>query len=107
MAERGSPDQTEGLRGPEVLRDGQRQSSPGAAAALPGTARAVQVSALDRIPERSAENRDRQDPTLQVARRGAGSVEGRESHEQDSRSSRRLAGRVKRSRLGAAKEHQD
>ena len=32
-----------------------------------GAARAVQISALDRIPHRPAENRDRQDPALQAA----------------------------------------
>ena len=39
------------------------------AGALQAEARALQISALDRIPRRSAEDRDRKDPALQAAGR--------------------------------------
>src|SRR5439155_26861524 len=39
-----------------------------AAGALQDEARALQISALDRIPRRPAEDRDRENPTLQAAR---------------------------------------
>ena len=38
-----------------------------AAGARQGRARALQISALDRVPHRAAEDRDRQDPALQAA----------------------------------------
>ena len=43
---------------------GQRRARPGAAGALQAEARALQISALDRIPHRPAENRDRKNPAL-------------------------------------------
>ena len=49
--------------GPRLRRAGARP-----AGALQGEARALQISALDRIPRRPAEDRDRQDPALQAAR---------------------------------------
>ena len=46
---------------------GLRRAGARAAGALQAEARALQISALDRIPRRSAEDRDRQDPALQAA----------------------------------------
>ena len=56
-----------------VLRNGcgaRRRPVRDASAAREGTRGSLEVSALDRFPHRSAENRDRQDPALQAARSG-------------------------------------
>ncbi len=45
-----------------------------AAGSLQGEARALQISALDRVSHRAAEDRDRQDPALQAAGRERGGV---------------------------------
>src|SRR4029450_827956 len=47
-------------------RQGRRRDGPRAAGALQGKARALQIPALDRVPPRAAEDRDRQDPALQA-----------------------------------------
>src|SRR5207302_10893672 len=45
-----------------------------AAGPLPAEARGLQISALDRIPDRSAENRDRKNPALQAQGRESGAM---------------------------------
>ena len=62
-------DQAEGIRGAAIPRPGQRRARPHPAGALQIAARALQISAGDRVPQRLAEDRDRQDPTLQAAGR--------------------------------------
>ena len=60
-------DQAEGLCGAQAgARTGTR-AGRGAAGPCQGAARAVQISALDRIRRRPAEDRDRQDPAFQAA----------------------------------------
>ena len=51
----------------KIGRQGLRRAGARAAGALQAEARALQISALDRVPHRSAEDRDRQDPALQAA----------------------------------------
>ena len=56
-----------------VLKPGHsaaRCAEDRAAAARQGQARALQVPALDRVPQRAAQDRDRQDPAVQAAVRG-------------------------------------
>ena len=55
-----------------VLQAGPRGPRSGAEGVREGPARAVQVPALDRVPRRAAEDRDRQDPALPAARARAG-----------------------------------
>ncbi len=67
LARRRRADQAQGLRGAQGRGQGLRGALRRAQGARQGTARAVQISALDRISCRVAEDRDRQDPALQVA----------------------------------------
>ena len=53
----------------KIGRQGLRRAGARAAGALQAEARALQISALDRVPHRAAEDRDRQDPALQAAGR--------------------------------------
>ena len=53
------------LKAPDKANDALARALAGARQA---EARALQISALDRIPQRPAENGDRQNPALQVAR---------------------------------------
>ena len=55
------------LKVPDKASDAFAQALAGR---MPAKARGLQISALDRIPQRTAENRDRQNPALQAARRG-------------------------------------
>src|SRR5262249_2954553 len=69
LAGRRRADQAQGLRGAQVRREDLR----GAGASTPGAreddAGALQISALDRISRGAPQDRDRQDPALQTARR--------------------------------------
>ena len=58
----------------KVAGQGQRRLCAKAAGRMPQEARGLQISALDRVPHRAAEDRDRKDPALQAARRGRGEV---------------------------------
>ncbi len=69
LAGRGGAHQAEGIRGAAIPRPGLRRARPHPAGALQIAARALQISAGDRVPCRLAEDRDRQDPTLQAAGR--------------------------------------
>ena len=69
----GAPDadgliKTQGVRGAEGGRSRRRGGAQGL---RQGSPRAVQVSALNRLHRRTAEDRDRQDPALQASRAGA------------------------------------
>ena len=55
------------LKAPDKAGDGAWR---GRCRTIAQKARPLQIPALDRVPRRSAENRDRQDPALQIARRG-------------------------------------
>src|SRR5512139_1359042 len=64
--------QAQGVRGAQARQAGGRCAEAGAAAARQGQARAVQVSALDRVPQRAAQDGDGKDPAVQAAKlRGA------------------------------------
>ena len=60
------------LKSPDKAR---RRFCPGAAGSLPQKSRALQIPALDRVPHRAAEDRDRQNPALQAAGGGGGEVD--------------------------------
>ena len=72
-------------------------------------ARALQIPALDRVPRRPAEDRDRQDPALQIARRGprrakvVASVSFRRVRSHETPIACRLRGRSARARRGAGR----
>ena len=55
-----------------VLKEGASADEVGASALRQGSPRAIQVSALNRLHRRTAEDGDRQDPTLPAAGAGAG-----------------------------------
>jgi acyl-CoA synthetase (AMP-forming)/AMP-acid ligase II len=74
LAGRGAAHQAESLRGAQGCRQGRRRDGPRAAGALQGKARALQIPALDRVPQRAAEDRDRQDPALQAQGRNRAGV---------------------------------
>src|SRR5205814_9926042 len=59
----------EGVRGAQVSRQGLRRTRTRAAGALQAETRALQIPALDRVPRRPAEDRDRKDPALPPPRR--------------------------------------
>ena len=64
-------DQADGLRRAEARPDRARERWPRSCSEhVKIAARAVQVSALDRVRGRAAEDRDRQDPALQAAQQG-------------------------------------
>src|SRR6185312_11766301 len=67
LERRAETDQAEGLRRAEIAGPRKRRAHPCVAGARQGQARALQISALDRIPQRPAENGDREDPALQAA----------------------------------------
>ncbi len=56
--------------GAEIAGQGRRRAQARLAGLLPGKARPLQISALARIPQRTAENRHWENPALQAARRG-------------------------------------
>ena len=58
----------------KVAGQGERRVRAKTAGRMPEKACGLQISALDRVPHRAAENRDRKDPALQAARRGRGAV---------------------------------
>ena len=53
-------DQAQGVRGAQSPGPGERRLCAEAAGRMPQKARGLQISALDRVPHRAAENRDRQ-----------------------------------------------
>ena len=55
------------LKSPDKASDGLGAKAAGR---VPQETRGLQISALDRVPHRIAEDRDRKDPALQAARRG-------------------------------------
>ena len=67
LVRRAEAGQAEGLRRAQAARQSERGAGAGAAGSRQGKAGAVQISALDRVPCRIAEDRDRQDSALQIA----------------------------------------
>src|SRR4029078_3535104 len=67
LERRAEADQAESLRRAQVAGEGQRRAHSCVAGACEAKARALQVSALDRIPQRPAEDGDRENPALQAA----------------------------------------
>ena len=67
LVRRAEADQAEGLRRAEIARQGHRGAGRRVAGARQAEAGAVQISALDRVPHRTAQDRHRQDPAFQAA----------------------------------------
>ena len=83
-------DQAEGVRGAEVAERRGDEAGRGAAGALPGAARAVQISALDRVRAELPKTATGKDSALQAARRG-GSALSRLWRRRDRLSRRKIA----------------
>ncbi len=69
LAGRGRIDQAQGLRRAEIGGRRLRHAGACVAGALQAETRALQISALDRVPDRSSEDRHRKNPALQAAGR--------------------------------------
>jgi benzoate-CoA ligase family protein len=74
LAGRRRADQAQGLRGAQVRRQDLRGAGAGVAGARQDHAGALQISALDRISRGAPQDRNRQDPALQAARRAGDAV---------------------------------
>ena len=67
LERRAEADQAEGFRRAQIAGQGERCAGARIAGSRQGETGAIQISALDRISKGLAENRDGQDPALQVA----------------------------------------